>query len=89
MPDPLQKTTKSKSCAAAPVNLRTNHKGRYKQKAGEFSDEQLGGGQTGRKKKKKKGEAIHQASSREFNQKSSLGQSSKSTENKVSNSKHQ
>lgn len=41
---PLQRTNKSKSCAAAPANLRINHKGRHKQKAGEFSTDQLGEG---------------------------------------------
>lgn len=39
LPDPSQRTNKSKSCAAAPSNLRTNHKGRHKQKVGEFSTE--------------------------------------------------
>lgn len=86
MPDPLQRTNKSKSCAAAPSNLRTNHKGRHKQKAGELSTEQLGGGQTGKKKKSK---VIHPTSLTKFNQKSSLERGFKSIENKVSNNKHQ
>jgi len=51
LPDPLLGTNKSKSCAAAPSNLRTNHKGRHKQKVGEFSAERLGGEQTGEKKR--------------------------------------
>lgn len=46
LPDSLRRTNKSKSCAAAPSNLKINHKGRHKQKAGEFSTERLGGGQT-------------------------------------------
>lgn len=42
LPDSLRRT--NKSCAAAPSNLKINHKGRHKQKAGEFSTERLGGG---------------------------------------------
>lgn len=85
LPDPLRRTNKSKSRAAAPSNLRTNHKGRHKQKAGEFSTARLGREQT----VGKKGKAIHPTSSTKFNQKSSLERGRKSTENKVSNNKHQ
>lgn len=46
LPDSLRRT--NKSCAPAPSNLKINHKGRHKQKAGEFSTERLGGGQTRR-----------------------------------------
>lgn len=46
LPDSLRRTNKSESCAAAPSNLNINHKGRHKQKAGEFSTEPLEGGKT-------------------------------------------
>lgn len=85
LPDSLRRTNKSKSCAAAPSNLKINHKGRHKQKAGEFSTERLGGG-------KLRGEnrsSNPPTSSTKFNQKSGLERGGESTENKVSNNKHQ